>query len=211
VTPYRAALRRLTALDDEAAALRGEAHRWYADRLAALEQAEHEADAAVADAARDVDQARRAVDAQAAGLWSEFVHRVGPAAERFGRAVPDPVVPRQRGSAEEYLRDVASRIAYAPPVRPLAGGVPVLLGLAGGAVGVAVGYALRWAGRAAGGDWAVVLPVLALLLALVGPVAAVGTLRFVTDRRGTGLDTTTVATVAGTGLAVIALAYALLR
>jgi hypothetical protein len=214
---YRDAVRRLTALDDEAAELRAEAERWHADRLAAAARAERAADDEVAAAAREVDAARRAVDevdARAAALWSEYVHRVGPAAERYGRTVPEPVVPKQRASAEEFLRDVASQLAYTPPARPVTNLVQVLfalIGAAGGAAGFALGQAVRWAGRSAGGDWAVGLPVPALLLTLLGPVLAAGAAKLVADRRGGGLDAATVALVVGAGLAVIAVCHAVFR
>ena len=178
---YRAVLADLTALDDRAAGHRVEAQRWYADRIAAADEAERGAEEALRAAVNDVRQAQRdleEVDARAAGLWSDFVHRVGPAAERYGRTVPAAVVPRQRDERgpHDYLREVATRLAYAPAARPLTGVGQLLLalcGAAGGVFGYAAGHGLRFAGRQAGGDWAVALPVVALIAMLLGPLLGI--------------------------------------
>jgi hypothetical protein len=204
---YRDVLRRLTALDDEAAADRAEAQRWHDgrtaaadDKVRAAEEGVREAERAVRDAQRDLE----AVDAKAAGLWADFVHRIGPAAERFGRTKPPPTVPRQRDrDAEKYLQDAATTVAYTPPPRPLTSGTTALFGLfgfLGGAVGVAAYQVLRWAGREAGGDFATALPVLGLIVMLLGPVLAVLGAKRVADRRGVGLNASAVATVLITGL-----------
>jgi hypothetical protein len=84
-------------------------------------------------------------------------------------------------------------------------------GFMGGAIGMAAHQTLRWAGRAAGGDWAVGLPVLALIALLLGPVLAVFGAKRVADRRGVGLDASTVATVLITGLLTAGLLMAALR
>ncbi len=221
---YREALRRLRALDDDAADLRAEAHRWYADRDAAAVRAEQAADEEVAQAARAAEKARRDLhetEAEAARLWSDFVHRYGPSAERYGRTVPEPVVPRQRGGhpgggrpADEYLRDVSAQVTFTRPDRPLTNSVQLLFGLlgaAGGALGSLLGHLLRAAGRSAGGDWAAGMPVLALLLTFVGPVAAAGIGKQIADRRGAPLDAAAVGLILGAGLTVIAVVYAITR
>jgi hypothetical protein len=204
---YRDVLRRLTRLDDEAAAQRAEAVRWHDGRVAAADDAVRTAEENVRAAERAVRAAQRerdAVDARAAGLWSDFVHKVGPVAERFGRTVPPPTAPRQRDrEAEEYLQEAASTVSYVPPSRPLTGGTKLLFaafGFIGGAVGVAAHQLLRSAGRAAGGDWATALPVLALIVLLLGPVLALVGAKRVADRRGAGLDATAIATVLISGL-----------
>jgi hypothetical protein len=211
---YRDVLRRLTALDADAAGHRDEAERWYDGRVAAAddkvraaEQSAREAEQAVREARRDLE----AVDARAAGLWSNFVHDVGPRAERFGRTVPPPTVPRQRDrDAEEYLQEATTAAAYTSPTRPLTGGSKVLFGVfgfVGGAVGLTAYRLLRWAGQAAGGDWATALPVLALITMLLGPVLAALAAKKVADRRGVDLDLTAVATVLITAALTVALAY----
>lgn len=216
---YRSVLARLTALNDRAAAHRAEAQRWYEQRCAAAdaaertaEQAARQAHEAVRAAQRDVEE----VDARAARLWSDFVHRVGPAAERFGRTVPEPVVPRQRGDRGpgDYLQEVAQRLAYTAPARPLTNGTQVLFaifGALGGAVGFGVAQALRWGGREAGGDWAVGLPVVALIVMITGPVLGVIGAKRVTDRRGVPLDASAVGVLLLGGLATVGLLSAVLR
>jgi hypothetical protein len=207
VPSYRDVLRRLARLDDEAAAQRAEAVRWHDGRVAAADDAIRTAEeniGAAEQAVRAAQRERETVDARAAGLWSEFVHKVGPVAERFGRTVPPPTVPNQHDrDAEEYLHEAASTVSYVPPPRPLTGGTKLLFaafGFIGGAVGVAAHQLLRWAGRAAGGDWATALPVLALIVLLLGPVLAVVGAKRVADRRGAGLDATAIATVLISGL-----------
>jgi hypothetical protein len=219
VPDYRVVLRRLTALADEAARHRAEAERWHDERVAAADEAERAAEEAVRQSLRGVREAQRdleGVDARAAGLWSEFVHRVGPSAERFGRTVPEPVVPRQRGEhgPEEYLQEAATRLAYTAPSRPLTNATQALFalfGALGGAVGFALSEGLRWAGRAAGGDWAVALPVVALIVMLTGPVLGVDPAKRVADRRGSPLDAAAVAVVLISGLVTAGLLYATLR
>jgi hypothetical protein len=219
VPDYRVVLRRLTALADEAARHRAEAERWHDERVAAADEAERAAEEAVRQSLRGVREAQReleGVDARAAGLWSEFVHRVGPSAERFGRSVPEPVVPRQRGEhgPEEFLQEVATRLAYTPPTRPLTNATQALFalfGALGGAVGFALSEGLRWAGREAGGDWAVGLPVVALIVMLTGPVLGVDPAKRVADRRGSPLDAAAVAVVLISGLVTAGLLYATLR
>jgi hypothetical protein len=205
---YRSVLRRLTTLDEEAATMRAEAQRWHDERVSAAEQAIHAADEAVAEAEEAVAAAQRsleAVDARAAGLWSDYVHKVGPVAERFGRTVPQAVIPRQRTDrdADDYLDEVATQVKYTAPARPLTGGVKtlfVIFGLLGGVVGVILHQVLRESGSTATGTWKDALPVVALLVLLACPVLAVVAAKRVADRRGVGLDTSTVATVLITGL-----------
>jgi hypothetical protein len=143
------------------------------------------------------------------------VHDVGPSAERFGATVPPPSVPRQRdATAEEFLQEATSKVRYVAPARPLGSAATALfaaIGLLGGAVGVAAHQALRWAGRAAGGDFAVALPVLALIAMLLGPVLAVVAAKRIADHRGVGLDAAAVATVLLTGLVTAGLLYTALR
>lgn len=215
---YRAVLSRLTSLDAEAAAHRAEAVRWHDSRVAAVDDAVRAAEdnvRATEDAVRAAQRDLETVDARVAGLWSDFVHKVGPIAERFGRTVPPPTAPRQRDrDADHYLQEAATTVAYVPPARPLTGATTVLFGVfgvAGGAVGAAAYGLLRWAGRAAGGDWATALPVLALLAMLLGPVLAVFAAKRMADRRGVGLSAAAVATVVVTGLLTAGVAYAAAR
>ncbi|MEU4557767.1 hypothetical protein AB0F72_05225 [Actinoplanes sp. NPDC023936] len=212
---YRTVLRRLTTLDQRAAGLREEAERWHAERAASASEAVRATEDEVREARAAVREAQRAleaVDARAAGLWSEFVHRVGPAAERWGRTLPPASIPRQRTErdAQDYLDEVETRVKYTAPARPLTGGTQVLFGLlgfSGGVLGVIGNTLLRQTGAAAGGDWQQAAPVVALLVLLVCPVLAVVTAKLFADRRGVGLDTAAVATVLTTGLVTAGLLF----
>jgi hypothetical protein len=206
---YRAALRRLTGHDDEAARLRAEAADWYRDRAAAADDAVRAAEDAVRAADQGVvaaQQARDAIDARANGQWSSFVHDVGARqAERFGRTLPPASVPRQRDrSADDYLDDAEVLAKSASQSRRRAGGMKTVfaaLGVAGGLAGVVAHQLLRWAGREAGGDWTTALPVLGLIVLLLTPVLTllIGGRR-IADRRGATLDIATVVTGLVAGL-----------
>jgi hypothetical protein len=150
------------------------------------------------------------VDARANGLWLEYVHKVGPVAERFGRAKPQAAIPRQRTErkATDYLDEVATKVQYTAPARPLDLGVKVLFGLfgfVGGLAGAAAYQVLRATGEAETGTWRDALPVVALVVLLVCPVLSVVAAKRVADRRGVGLDAPIVATVLLTGLVTAAL------
>ena len=217
---YRTVLRRLTTLDDEAAAMRAEAVRWHDSRVEAADDAVHDADLQVAEAQRAVVEAQRAaeqVDARAAQIWSEYVHRVGPVAERFGKTPPQPAIPHQRGERdpEDYLDEVAAKVEYTPKARPINTGVKflfALFGVIGGVIGAAANEGLRQLGEPGRtGDWKDALPVVALVVLLACPVLAVVATKRVADRRGVGLDAATVALVLITGLVTAGLVISLLR
>jgi len=217
---YRSVLRRLTTLDDEAAALRAEAERWHDERVVAADQAVASARAELAAAEEAVVEAQRdleAVDAKANNLWSEFVHKVGPLAERYGRTLPPAALPRQRGDrpASDYLDEVATRVSYVPPARPINTGVKFLFGVFGflsGVVGVMAYQLLRHkTGAPQGGTWRDALPVIALVVLLACPVLAVVAAKKVADRRGVGLTAGAFGIVLLTGLVTAALFLAALR
>ncbi|GAA4586704.1 tetrahydromethanopterin S-methyltransferase subunit G [Actinoplanes octamycinicus] len=211
---YRTVLRRLTTLDQRAADLRAEAVEWHAEQRAAADEqvaaAEEQARAAqraVRAAQRDLEE----VDARAAGLWAEYVHRVGPVAERFGK-LPPASIPRQRSEleAEDYLAEVEKKVKWTPPARPITFGVKVLFwifGLAGGIVGALLNQVLRDTGAVSTGDWHQAAPVVALLVLLACPVLAVVGAKLVADRRKVGLDTATVVTILVTGLVTAMLLF----
>ncbi|MFI5891339.1 hypothetical protein ACIA5D_14645 [Actinoplanes sp. NPDC051513] len=214
---YRSVLRRLTTLDEEAADLRAEAERWHDGRVAAADQAVREADENLAATAGQAERAQRdleQVDARALGLWAEYVHKVGPRAERYGRTMPQAAIPRQRGNREaaDYLDEVAAKVKYIAPPQPLNLGVKtlfVLFGLGGGLVGAGAFLGLRGLGGAEQtGTWRDAMPVVALVVLLACPVLAVVAAKKVADRRSVGLDAATVATVLLTGLVTAGLIIA---
>jgi len=215
---YRGVIRKLTNLDDEAAAHRAEARAWHDSRAIEADNAVRAADQRIREtrAAWQVAQREREeVDARSAVLWAEFAHKAGRVADRFGAHAPQPAVPHQRDrDAEDYLQEAAATAAWAPaPRKPSSGAslLYVVLGALGGAVGVAAWSTLRWAGREAGGDWATGLPVVALVVALLGPILAVVTAKRAADRRGLQLDASAVATVLIASLIAAGLVLALAR
>jgi hypothetical protein len=216
---YRSVLRRLTTLDEEAAGLRAEAVRWHDGRVAAADAAVHQADLDLRAAQQAVNEAQRRleeVDARANGLWLEYVHKVGPAAERYGRTKPPAAIPRQRGErdATDYLEEVATKVKYTAPARPLTFGVKLLFsifGVVGGVVGVVAYRVLReTAGTGTTGTWRDALPVVALVVLLACPVLSVVVAKKVADRRGTDLDFATVAIMLLTGLVTAGVLLAVL-
>jgi hypothetical protein len=213
---YRGVVRKLTHLDEEAAAHRAEAHSWHDGRAREADNAVRAADRRIGEtqaALKAAQRTREEVDARAALLWTEFAHRTGRLADRFGTQAPQPTVPRQRDrDAEDYLQEATA--AAMPATRPARGGATLLyvvLGALGGAVGVAAWSLLRWAGREAGGDLAAGLPVVALVVALLGPILAVVLAKRVADRRGIPLDASAVATVLIAGVIAAGLVLALAR
>jgi hypothetical protein len=215
---YRSVVRKLTNLDDEAAAHRAEAHAWHDSRAVETDNAVRSADERIREtqAAWRAEQRRREeVDARSAVLWAEFAHKMGRVAERFGPQAPQPAVPHQRDrDATDYLQEAAATAARTPAQGKPSSGVTLLyvvLGALGGALGVAAWSTLRWAGREAGGDWAAGLPVVALVVALLGPILAVVTAKRVADRRNMQLDASAVATVLIAGLIAAGLVLALAR
>jgi hypothetical protein len=216
---YRQVLRRLTTLDDEAATLRAEAVSWHDERVNAAQEAVHAAEDDLEDATHALVAAQRdreEVDARANGLWSEFVHKVGPIAERYGRTLPAATVPRQRSErdAGDYLDEVQKRVAYTPPARPLNTPVKFLFGVfgfVGGVVGVILNQVLRNTAAQGSHNWQHAVPVVALVVMLACPVLAVVAAKRVADRRGVGLTFGIVSTVIVTGLITAALLLAALR
>ncbi|WP_433718629.1 hypothetical protein ACQP2Y_30570 [Actinoplanes sp. CA-051413] len=215
---YRSVVRKLTNLDNEAAAHRAEARAWHDSRAIEADNAVRAADQRIREtqtAWRAAQRAREEVDARSAVLWAEFAHRAGRVAERFGAHAPQSAVPHQRDrDAEDYLQEAEATAAWKPAPRKPGSGASLLyvvLGALGGAIGVAAWSTLRWAGREAGGDWAAGLPVVALVVALLGPILAVVTAKRVADRRTVQLDASAVATVLIASLIAAGLVLALAR
>lgn len=213
---YRSVIRKLTQLDDEAATHRGEAHDWHDTRAAETDAAVDAAERRVAETHAEARAAQRRleeVDAEVATLWAEFSAKAGRLADRFGGR-PQPAVPRQRDRAvEDYLQEAVTTAAWTPAVKPLRAATLLYIGIGalGGAVGLAAWSLIRWAGRESGGDLAAGLPVVALVVALLGPVLAVVTAKRVADRGDTPLDASTVVTVLGSALVTAGLILAVVR
>jgi hypothetical protein len=213
---YDEAITRLATTYAGVDAQRTEADEWYERQVAAAARAESEAAAAV-DAAREaLDDATALVeriDAEAEEVWRTTVRRLGPSAARYGG--PPPPVPLQ--GDEEYnphqMIESASDLLDQTwrPGRMPQKAFPTLVVLS--ALGAMFAFALReaalWAGRSYGGDLAVGLPVLALVVTLVAPFVGLWPARVVADRRHVALDATTITVVLATGVATTVILFLL--
>ncbi|MEJ3748760.1 hypothetical protein WEI85_36470 [Actinomycetes bacterium KLBMP 9797] len=209
---YTEAIGRLADAYAAVDARRTEAEEWYARQVAAAARAEREAAAALAAAEAELTAAQAFVDRidrEAEELWRTTVRRLGAPASRHGGPPgpapltadeayhPDQQLELARGLVDKYWRPTAMpRSLY-----------PMLLFLS--AIGAGVAFALRetavWAGERWGGDLAVGLPVLALVVTLIGPFAGLWPAKVVADRRHVTLDVTTLVAVVATGAATITL------
>ncbi|MFG3558457.1 hypothetical protein ACGGAQ_29190 [Micromonospora sp. NPDC047557] len=211
---YTAQLRRLAELSARVREQRAEAHTWYERQCAAAERA-------VADAA---DQVRRAeeelvaareeqerVDAEVAHLWQQVRARLGtrrlgaPPAPTNGSAVGEPVL--LLGRARDLLDRAGQPGELPSSVNPLL----ALCGVAGAVVAYALGSGARALGVGYGGDLAVGMPVLALVVTLLGPLVGLAPARVLADRRHAVLGPRPITVVLGAGLVTTALLLILTR
>ncbi|MFC0527854.1 hypothetical protein [Phytohabitans kaempferiae] len=211
---YHEAIARLARAYAGVDAQRAEADEWYERQVAAAARAEREAAAAVEEAREALDTAMSMVeriDAEADEVWRTTVRRLGPVAARYG-AAPPPVrlQPGERYNPDQLIENSSRTIDEAwRPGRMQQSQYPWLIVLS--AFGAAVAFALRemtlWAGRESGGDLAVGLPVLALVVLLVAPFVGLWPARVVADRRHVALDATTITVVLATGLTTTVALY----
>lgn len=213
---YDRLIRQLAETTAWVRAQRAEADAWYAQQRASAEravraaaEAVHRAEAEVAAAREEVDR----VEAEVAHLWQALRDRFGWATRRFG----DPPVPAQGASPADpdaLLESVRAVLDRARRPGELPSSTQPLLALFG-ALGAAAAYGLGLAARATGarygGDLAVAMPVLALVVTLLGPVIGLAPARLLADRRHAGLDTRAVAAVLIAGVVTTAALFALAR
>ncbi|WP_406044391.1 hypothetical protein OG799_07845 [Micromonospora sp. NBC_00898] len=184
---YTAQLRRLAELTARGATQRAEAHGWYAQQIAAADRAVAEAAAQVRRAEAEVAEARELVervDAEAAHLWQQLRVRLGGGARRLG----DPPGPARdaTGDPVPLLRGVRELLDRTRQPGELPGSVNPLLalcGVGGSVAAYALGAGARAVGAGNGGDLAVGMPVLALVVTLVGPLLGLAPARLLADRR----------------------------
>ncbi|MBM7076491.1 hypothetical protein [Micromonospora humida] len=182
---YAAHVRRLAELTGRVAAQRAEAQAWHGQQCAAAERAVAQATTQLRDAEQEVVDARsmlERVDAEVGHLWAELRSRLGT--RRIGdppgpaRDVTGDPVPLLRG-VRELLDRTGQRGELPGSVNPLL----ALCGVAGAVVAYALGAAARAVGERYGGDLAVGMPVLALVVTLLGPVAGLAPAKRLADRR----------------------------
>ncbi|SBT42165.1 hypothetical protein [Micromonospora auratinigra] len=201
---YAAQLRRLAELTARVAAQRAEAHTWYAQQCAAAERA-------VADAAEEVRRAEaeavearaqvERVDAEAAHLWGQLRARTGAGGRRLG----DPPGPARDATGDPVpllhgVRELLDRTRQPGELPGSANPLLVACGVGGAAVAYALGLAARALGHGSGGDLAVGMPVLALVITLLGPLVGLAPARLLADRRHAVLTPRPMLLVAGAGL-----------
>ncbi|MBY8874628.1 hypothetical protein K7640_22630 [Micromonospora sp. PLK6-60] len=211
---YAAQVRRLAELTARVAQQRAEAHTWYARQCAAAERAVADAEEQVRRAEAELTAARELqerVDGEVAHLWQQLRGRLGVGARRLGDppgpardAAGDPV-PLLRGAQE--LLDRARQPGELPGS---ANPVLALCGVAGAVVAYALGAGARVLGLGYGGDLAVGLPVLALVVTLLGPPLGLAPAKLFADRRHAVLGPRPIFVVLVAGLATTILLLTLL-
>ncbi|RLP87271.1 hypothetical protein [Micromonospora sp. CV4] len=212
---YAAQLRRLAELTARVREQRAEAHTWYDRQCAA-------ADRAVADAAEQVRHAeeelvaareeQERVDAEVAHLWQELRKRLGAGARRLG----GPPAPADGGSTDPVLllsraRDLLDRAGQPGELPGSVNPLLALCGVAGAVLAYGLGAGARALGVGYGGDLAVGMPVLALVVTLLGPLVGLVPARMVADRRHAVLGPRPITIVLGAGLLATALLLVLGR
>lgn len=210
---YEALMRELAGLSATADAQRAEAHTWYEQQCAAAQRAVRTAEEQVRHAevefATAAEQVER-VDAEAAHLWQVLRGRLGT------RRLNDPPVPVAEATGDPVglldgvreLLDRARRPGELPSsVNPLL----VTCGVLAAAAAYALGVAARAFGASHGGELAVGMPVLALVVTLLGPVAGLGPAKLIADRRHAVLGPRPMAVVVIAGAVTTTALLVLLR
>ncbi|WJK35952.1 hypothetical protein [Solwaraspora sp. WMMA2065] len=210
---YPELMRRLAELAAALQNRRNEAQQWYAQRCDGAQAAVAEVETDLAELHQLHEQASREladVDRAAADIWTEVGHRFGPLAGRLG-GLPAPLPPPP-GTAvdddpEHWLAAARALVERSNDVGPLSrAAYPVLalFGAAGAVAAFGLSTAARWAGQRYGGDLAVGMPVIALVVTLVGPLLGLVPAKALADRRHAELDLRTVSIVLVAGLAATA-------
>jgi len=195
-------------------AQRAEADQWYERQVAAAARAQTEAEAAVEAAQEALDAATELVeriDAEVEEVWRTTERRMGAAATRFGGPpLPVPLRPDEEYNPDQMIESATKMLDDRwRPGQMSQGKLPLLVLLSAVGAGLAFGLreAVLWAGRSYGGDLAVGLPVLALVVTLVAPFVGLWPARVIADRDHVALDTTTIAVVVATGIATTVAIY----
>ncbi|WP_089157852.1 hypothetical protein [Micromonospora sp. NBS 11-29] len=202
---YTAQIRRLAELTARVSAQRAEAHGWYAEQVAAAERAVAEAAEQVRAAEAEVAEAQRMVDrvdGEVTHLWAQLRDRIGGGPRRLGD--PPGPVRDAAGDPVPLLRGVRELVQRTGAPGELPGSVNPLLiacGIGGALVAYVLGLGARALGAGSGGDLAVGLPVLALVVTLLGPVVGLAPARLLADRRHAVLTPRPMILVGATGLA----------
>ncbi|MEU6207595.1 hypothetical protein ABZ814_28900 [Micromonospora musae] len=212
---YAAQVRRLAEVSARVHAQREEAQSWHERQCVAADRAVAEAEEQVEQAERELADARELqerVDAEAAHLWQLLRERLGSAGRRLtGAPAPtagidaDPVL--LLGQVRELLDRTRQPGELPGSVNPLL----AACGVAGAVLAYALGAAARAAGVGYGGDLAVGMPVLALVVTLFGPLVGLVPAKMLADRRNAVLGPRPITVVLAAGLAATVLLLVLFR
>ncbi|MFF3852502.1 hypothetical protein [Micromonospora sp. NPDC002575] len=212
---YAAQVRRLAELTDRVRTQRAEAHAWHEQQCAAAERAVAEATEQLREAEREAADARELVervDAEAAHLWQQLRARLGAGARRLG----DPPGPARDASGDPLLllhgvRGLLDRTRQPGELPASANPLLALCGAVGAALMFALGLGIRALGARNGGDLAVGLPVLALVVTLLGPLVGLALAKRLADRRHAVLSPRPITVVLVAGLVTTGVLLVLAR
>ncbi|GAB3808200.1 hypothetical protein [Micromonospora zhanjiangensis] len=212
---YATLLRRLAELTARVDAQRAEAHAWYEAQCAAAERAVDAAGHAVRRADKALAAAQEeweGTESEAAHLWEALRGRIGLSGRRIGPA-PGPVPGSTADPATLVagVRDLLDRTRRPRDLPSSANPALVLFGVLGAAAASALGFAARLTGHRYGGDLAVGLPVLGLVVTLLGPVVGVAPAKLLADRRHATLGPRPIIVVVLAGLVTTGALFAVLR
>lgn len=212
---YAAQVRRLADLTERVSVQRTEANTWYEQQCASARRAVADAEDQVRRAERELSAARELqerVEAEVRLLWQELRGRFRSADRRMG-GPPHPA-DGAAGDPLPMLAAVRDLLARTGQPGELPGSVNPLLAVCG-AVGALVTYALgtvaRTTGDRYGGDLAVGLPVLALVVTLLGPLVGLIPAKVFADRRHAVLGPRPMAVVVVAGLLTTVLLLTMAR
>ncbi|MET7751572.1 hypothetical protein [Micromonospora sp. NPDC005367] len=212
---YAAQVRRLADLSARVHAQREEARTWHEQQCAAAQRAVAEAEEQVAHAERELAAARELqeqVDTEAAHLWQLLRERLGAA----GRRLAGPPPPTSRVDADPVLllgrvRELLDRTRQPGELPGSANPLLAACGVAGAVLAYALGTAARAAGVGYGGDLAVGMPVLALVVTLLGPLVGLVPAKVLADRRNAVLGPRPITVVLAAGVVATVILLVLFR
>ncbi|GAB2949516.1 hypothetical protein GCM10027280_42620 [Micromonospora polyrhachis] len=212
---YAGLIRQLAEVAAHAEAQRTEAETWYERQCVGAERALRTAQAAVRQAETEVAAAAEeveTVDAEAAHLWQVLGGRLGSGTRRLG----SPPGPARGATADpatllDGVRQLLDRAKQPDELPSSTHPLLALFGILGAAAAYALGLAARLVGDRYGGDLAVGMPVLALVVTLLGPLVGLAPAKLLADRRHAVLGPRPVAVVLIAGLVGTGVLFALLR
>ncbi|MER7169663.1 hypothetical protein ABT336_26875 [Micromonospora sp. NPDC000207] len=211
---YAAQVRRLAELTARVHTQRQEAHTWYDKQCAAADRAVAEATEQLRRAEEEAEAARELlerVDGEAAHLWQQLRDRLGG-----GRRAGAPPGANRDASGDpvhllQGVRELLDRVGQPGEMPSSANPVLAVCGVFGAVLAYALGAVAREFGESSGGDLAVGMPVLALVVTLLGPLIGLVPAKRVADRRHAVFGPRPMAVVLIAGLACTALLLAVGR